>query len=106
MDYVGARGYFNFIAGYGDLPNEAISTKADMIRNELKNFPGVRRTVMIGDGIPDVVAGKETGCYTIGIVYGDSTKQEQGIRDAKPDEVVKYGEFERIYDVISKLASE
>lgn len=54
MDYIGARKYFNFIAGYGDLPNEAISTKADMIRSELKNYPGVKRTVMIGDGVPDV----------------------------------------------------
>lgn len=33
MDYVGASRYFNFIAGYGDQPDEAVSTKADMIRN-------------------------------------------------------------------------
>lgn len=42
MEYVGAQKYFDFIAGYGDLPNEAISTKADMIRNELRNYPSVR----------------------------------------------------------------
>ena len=55
------------------------------ILNEVLGTFGVKpeMALMIGDGSPDIEAGKRAGVYTCGVTYGLGIKEE--LIEAKPD---------------------
>ncbi|TNJ29421.1 hypothetical protein GMRT_10285 [Giardia muris] len=67
LQYVGLDTYFTAIIGYE--PSDVhMNTKADMLRafadTTNVDFAG---SIVLGDGVPDIRAGKELGCRTVGI---------------------------------------
>ncbi|HHW12852.1 MAG TPA: HAD family hydrolase [Firmicutes bacterium] len=67
----------------------ATLTKSEMVGSIRKEHPAARG-VMVGDSCSDVVAGRENGLVTNGVLYGDGDTER--LRCARPDFIVKTAE--------------
>jgi phosphoglycolate phosphatase len=76
-----------FRAVYGPELHERGYTKGSLIRDACgeQNIPG-REATMIGDRAQDIVAGRENGLRTIGVLWGYGAREE--LEAARPDSLV------------------
>lgn len=85
LEYVGVSQYFDRIIGYSTTYDDGTPrNKTEMVQRYLQE-EGIdassARMVFVGDGKPDMQAGKETGCYCIGVDH-------EYLRDAGADVVI------------------
>jgi len=82
IENLGLKEYFDEIYGGDSFDEKKPSPKP--IR-EIMNFLSVKKenTVMVGDGVNDVLAGKTAGVRTIAVLYGYSSKEK--IENLQPD---------------------
>ena len=84
--------HFNALAG--PMPHEHFADKKDLIIRSLNGFTG--RGVMIGDRASDIIAARELGMDSIGVLWGYGSREE--LEEARPDYLVQsVGE---LYDIL------
>jgi len=76
-DYFGITPYFKDILGCGSKRN-----KVELIE-EIKEKENGSKMAMIGDRFIDMAAGKATGCFCVGALWGFGSKQE--LKDSGAD---------------------
>eukprot|EP00768_Dysnectes_brevis_P007009 gnl/Dysnectes_brevis/5746_a8460_497.p1 GENE.gnl/Dysnectes_brevis/5746_a8460_497~~gnl/Dysnectes_brevis/5746_a8460_497.p1 ORF type:complete len:137 (+),score=17.57 gnl/Dysnectes_brevis/5746_a8460_497:397-807(+) len=92
MQFVGLTSCFHHISGY-PLHEPSISSKDHIIRRS-RSDPGSITSrgygIMIGDGLPDMEAGRVTGCWRVGVMVEESAPH---VLDAVSDLVVGYRDY-------------
>ncbi|GAB7231903.1 HAD family hydrolase [Facklamia hominis] len=90
LDHYELAHYFDFIGGA--TLDEGRSNKSEVIQYSLQHLdnPDVNQVVMIGDRKFDILAGKEIGLTTIGVLYGYGSKQE--LQEAGADYLISQPE--------------
>ena len=76
--------YFNGLAG--PMPNEHYADKKELIIRSLRGF-SFAKGVMIGDRASDIVAAKELGMDSVGVLWGYGSRKE--LEDANPDYLIE-----------------
>jgi len=76
MEHFGLAGYFEAVSGPG-MDGESMK-KSEIIRRNLRNFQisDLEHTVMIGDREHDIIAARESGVQSIGVLYGYGSREE------------------------------
>jgi phosphoglycolate phosphatase len=86
LDQLDIRRYFKLVLGADSgLPLKPAPEAVQMIMAEFKT-PG-ERTLIVGDGTADVLAGKAAGIITCSVTYGFRSEEE--LRKAGPDYLIK-----------------
>lgn len=85
-DYFGITPYFKDILGCGSKRKKV--ELIEEIKEKENSSDTAQDMLMIGDRFIDMMAGKATGCFCVGVLWGFGSKQE--LRDSGADVLLEY----------------
>ena len=100
LDQHNIKNFFDNVKGAGEKDKK--STKAEKIKEFINNSNSSEKCFIIGDRADDIYAGKESGIYTIGVLYGYGSYEELQSAGSdyilsEPNDIIKFFQ-EKYYD--------
>lgn len=95
-DINGLTGYFDLILGADDVPRAKPDPEPVLITMDRLGFKS-DVTMVVGDMPVDIVMGRDAGCRTTGVAYGNSSRND--LNEAGADYVID--SFQELFKIVS-----
>ncbi|CAL6058889.1 Haloacid_dehalogenase-like hydrolase family protein [Hexamita inflata] len=97
LQYAGVYSFFDDVLGYQlESLTDQPRSKVEMLANYLQPIKNIKSKIMIGDGIPDMKAGRMNDCVCLGI-------GAEELKTAGADEVFREEDYEKLAISIQKV---